>query len=164
LGELRHIDIVGGGEDSAAGAGLDHVGAVLDVEADGTACFVGVVDDAFFGSGLLAEKTVAETALVVAVTACGPDCVRGDKHARTGDDAAVDAVAKADVDEVAGADITHGGEACHQGFARVRGGADGEFSDRHLEAFQGLAVIVRVELHAEVSVGVDETGREGGVA
>ena len=40
LAQLRNIHIVGGREHAAAGAGLDHIGAVFDVEADRVASLI----------------------------------------------------------------------------------------------------------------------------
>ena len=89
LGQLRNVHVVGGRKHAAAGAGLDHVGAVLDVEPHRVARLVGRIDDAVFGAGLAAEQAKTKAVAVVAVAAGGSQRVHRNQHARTRHDPAL---------------------------------------------------------------------------
>ena len=95
LGQLRRIDIVGERENAAGGAGLDHVGAILDVESHRLARLVGAVDYALLNAGLPPEDAEREAAPSVAVSAGSAQGVNGYQHARPGDHARIDGVAQA---------------------------------------------------------------------
>ena len=56
LRQLRRIHVVGEREHAAGGAGLDHIGAVFDVVADGPARRVGAIDDAIGDSRFVPEQ------------------------------------------------------------------------------------------------------------
>ena len=58
LRELRRIDIVGGREYAAAGAGLDHVGAVLVHQPHRVSRLIRAIDHALRGSGLVSKQAL----------------------------------------------------------------------------------------------------------
>src|SRR5262249_35754393 len=73
LRELRGVDVVGEGKNAAGRAGLDHIGAVLDIEAHGGAHSVGAVGDSVRDSRFAAEDLVGVAGIVVAMAAGGSD-------------------------------------------------------------------------------------------
>ena len=163
LRQLRRIHGIRQRQNSAGGAGFDNGRPILMREAHGVARLVRTIDDAFFRTSLLAKDAGAKAGFV-AVTTGGADGVHADQHARSRNDAFVDGVAQADVEIVLGADVTHGGEAGHERDARVDGGIDGLFRDGELQALEHRFGVVLAVLHGEVRVGVDESGKQCGVA
>src|ERR1035437_495742 len=164
LGELGGIDVVGEGEDAAGGAGLDDVGAVLDVVAHGLAGLVRATDDAVGDAGFAAEDVRGEAGGGVAMPAGGAEGVDGDQHARAGNLAGVDGVAQADIDVIAGPHVAHGGEAGHQGAAHDIDGIERALRNVLLEGVQFLYAVVALVGVSEVGVRVDQAGEQGGVA
>ena len=67
--------------------------------------------------------------------------MHGNEHPGSGDVAAADAIAKADVEIIARADVAHGGEAGHQGDAGIDGGVEGLFGDGFLQACRARACL-----------------------
>src|SRR5580698_5281968 len=82
LGQLRNIDIVGGRKYTAAGARLDDVRPVLDVEAHGAACLFRIIDHSVLRPRLVTEQAVSKGILIVTVAASRPERMHRDQHAR----------------------------------------------------------------------------------
>ena len=98
--QLRRVDLVGQREHAAGGAELDDVGPVLDLDTApprGSRPGPWAIPSA---GPSLAEQVVADP-VAVGVAAAGAQGVHGDEHPRAGDQPAGDAVAQADVEEVA---------------------------------------------------------------
>src|SRR5258706_4226961 len=71
--------------------------------------------------------------------------MHGDEHARARHNAIANGVAQTDVEIVVGADVAHGGEASHEGHARVDARVQRLFCDRFLQKVESaLFPIVRI--------------------
>ncbi len=115
LGVLRRADLGLLGEHAAGRHDLDPIGAVLDLEAHQLADLGDAVGDA----REVLETQVGREPGQVVVAAGRPHRQRRHQHARADHLAAVDGIAQGDVDELAGADVAHRGEARLEGAPRV---------------------------------------------
>src|SRR6185369_4291215 len=113
---LRSVGIVALGHDSAGGADLDDVGAILDDLADFMLDGWNAVGDTIRGLMEIKGKQI-----FVAVSAGDSKGGAADEHVRSGYVAIVDGIAQSNITVPAGADVAHGGEACEQSEARVPG-------------------------------------------
>ncbi len=164
LRQLRRVHVVVQREDAARRADLDHVGAVLDVAADGGAHGVGAVGDRGVDAGALVEHVGAVADGRVAVAAGRADGAHGDEHPRPLDLAAARGVAQPHVDEGAGAEVAHRREADHQSLAHVDRGVERLLGDRLLEAVKLVLLPVVARLARQVRVRVHEAGQQRRVA
>src|SRR5262249_35010438 len=133
-------------------------------EANGVASLVGAVDDAFAGTGFLAEQVSAVSVGAVAVPTGSADGVNGDKHTRTGHFAIANGIAQADIDVVARADVSDGGDAGHQGDLGVGNGVEGLFGDWFLQGVELALLPIVGAHHGDVRVSIDEAGQKSGIA
>src|SRR5580704_3205848 len=92
-----------------------------------------------------------------------PKCVYGDEHARPRNVAVADSVSQAYVEIIAGADVAHGGETCHQRHAGVDAGVESALGDGFLQRVEPLLLVVVGIGMGQVGVGVYEAGKERGV-
>ncbi len=164
LRELRRVDIVCGREDAAGGADLNNVRAIFVIEAHRVASLIRTIDDAVERAGLTAEDACAKTVLIVAVTAGRTERTDTDEHARTGNVAVRDGIAKADIDVIGRADVADSSETGHKRDARVDAGVQGALGDGLLQALKFGAVVVVRKRKAEMRVGVDEAGKKRSLA
>ena len=123
---------------SASERTLDDVGAVLHLVAHGGAALVGAVADAFGHAGRAHD--VEGKGIAVGVTTGGADGVIGREDARPHGDARADGVAQADVQVLARAEVTDGGEAGVEQRACVRGGVQRLLGGEAHEALELVAV------------------------
>ncbi len=164
LGELRGVNSIGGRENTAGSAHLDHVGSVLVVEADGVASLFGTVDDAFAGTSFVAEDARAVAALMIAVSAGSAESVDSNQHAWARDIAAGDGVAQTNIEIIGGTDIADSGDAGHEGNAGVDAGIESLLGDWFLQGIQAVLFVIVGKHIGEMGVRVDEAGEERGVA
>ena len=92
------------------------------------------------------------------------DGVRGRDHARTDDHAVVDGVAQSDVDEVAGADIAHRGEARFERALRVQRGRVRLLDRKAQHLLVERLVEILLKLAVQVRMRVDEARQQRRVA
>jgi hypothetical protein len=136
---------------------------VLGIEADRGADLVRAVGDALLRPGLL-QQLGPEASGRVTVPTARADRVGRDQHPRSGHLACVDRVPEAHVDEVARADVAHGGEAGQQGATCVLGRDDRLLGNGLLQRVQLVLLPVQAGLEAQVSVGIHEAGQQGRIA
>ena len=158
LGHLRRIDGVRQGEYAARRHQLDHVGAVLDLEAHRRAALLGAVADAV-DRPLLRHASGRERR-PVPVAAGRSEGVHRGEHARTGDQPLVDRVAQADVDVVVGAEVAHGGEAGLERLFRVGRGVERLLGREAQHVVDEVLRPARAELHGEMDMGVHQAGEQ----
>src|SRR5258705_3611228 len=94
----------------------------------------------------------------------GAESVYRDKHARPRYVAIADAVSKADVEIIPGADVAYGSEAGHQRHAGVDAGVERALSDGLLQRVQPLLLVVVGIGKRQVGVGVNEARQQRGIA
>ncbi len=164
LGKLRRVDVIGKRKYAAGGAHFNNVSAILVVETHGVTSLIRSVDHTAQGIALFPEKPLPETAAMIAMAPRRANGVHGDEHARPGYHSFANGVAQTNIEIVAGAYISHGSEARHEGYARVRAGVQRLLGNGFLQAvYSVLFPIVRIH-RREVRVGVDEAGQECGVS
>ena len=117
-GQLRRVHLVGEREHAAGGAELDHVGAVLDLEADRLAEPVRPVGDPLGRPEFLDQEVMPQPGLV-GMAAAGPQPVDRDQHPRAGDQPAGDRIAQAHVEQVLAPHVADRGEPGLEHLSRV---------------------------------------------
>ena len=110
------------------------------------------------------EDSFAKTILIIAVAAGGTERADTDEHARAGNIAVRDSIAKADVDVIRGADVANSGETGHERDTSVDARVQGALGDGLFQALEFGAVVIVRKGKAEMRVGVDESRKERGIA
>ncbi len=131
---MRSIYVVGERQDTAGSTYLNHVCAILVVKAHGVTSLIWSIDYTIQRIGLPSEEAGTKATAVVTMAAGRAERVHGNEHARPGHDTVANGVAQADIEKVAGANVTHGSETGHEGDAGVCAGVQGPFGNRFLQA------------------------------
>ena len=151
--EFLRLRIAAVGEDGAAGENFDVIDAGGGEEADFLADFPRAVG--FAVAEIPGKSDVGSEAGHGAGAAGDGDVGSGDEHARAGDVAFGDGVAKSDVGECAvDADVADGGEAGFEGHAGVGDGLESHFGGGVFELVDGIDVVFLGAV-GEVGVAVD---------
>ena len=162
-GELRRVHLVGQRQHAPRGAELDHVGAVLDLEADRLAEPVRPVGDPLGRPELLDQRSW-RSPVSSACPPRAPSAWTADQHPRAGDQPAGDRIPQPHVEHVAAPHVAHRGEPGLEHLPRVHRGLDRLLGQLAAEVVDELLLPVVGRLARQVGVRVDEAGRERRVA